>query len=252
MPLTTRPDCRSSRVRRSLTWPQLEAWAVAMRDVPAAALAATLEEIGPVDRPVCGPKWRAQATPRRRLQHRARHHRLQRTTPTAASALEAHAMVVVDGELASTKLAETVWPDVPIQRCWWHLPRALRWALYAERPCATTTASAPPSAPTTPPAKLLDGARTQTITCLRADLQQRLARSADPTWAAASSSESRANSTPAPTSAAAADGPCTDYATITVQLARVTNQPAWTTLQANTHPRNAVHYSLQTAKFNAG
>jgi hypothetical protein len=39
------------------------------------------------------------------------------------------AMVVVDGELAMTRLAESVWPDVPIQRCWWHLPRALRWAL---------------------------------------------------------------------------------------------------------------------------
>ena len=41
--------------------------------------------------------------------------------------------VVVDGELAITALAETVWPDTPIQRCWWHLPRALRWALYADK-----------------------------------------------------------------------------------------------------------------------
>ncbi len=47
--------------------------------------------------------------------------------------LQPPAMVVVDGELAITRLAESVWPDVPIQRCWWHLPRALRWALYADK-----------------------------------------------------------------------------------------------------------------------
>jgi hypothetical protein len=43
----------------SLTWSQLEAWAVAMREeLPAAALAAALEELQ--DRliaRVCGPKW---------------------------------------------------------------------------------------------------------------------------------------------------------------------------------------------------
>jgi hypothetical protein len=43
----------------SLTWSQLEAWAVAMREeLPAAALAAALEELQDrlIDR-VCGPKW---------------------------------------------------------------------------------------------------------------------------------------------------------------------------------------------------
>jgi hypothetical protein len=39
------------------------------------------------------------------------------------------AVVLVDGEPAITALAEAGWPEVPIQRCWWHLPRALRWAL---------------------------------------------------------------------------------------------------------------------------
>jgi hypothetical protein len=48
-------------------------------------------------------------------------------------ALDPPALVVVDGEVAITALAESVWPDVPIQRCWWHLPRALRWALYADK-----------------------------------------------------------------------------------------------------------------------
>lgn len=42
-------------------------------------------------------------------------------------------VVVVDGELAVTKLATELWPDVPQQRCWWHLCRAFRWALYADK-----------------------------------------------------------------------------------------------------------------------
>jgi hypothetical protein len=41
-------------------------------------------------------------------------------------------VVVVDGEEAVTKLATTLWPRVPQQRCWWHLGRGLRWALYAD------------------------------------------------------------------------------------------------------------------------
>ena len=34
-------------------------------------------------------------------------------------------VVVVDGEQAVTKLATDVWPNVPQQRCWWHLCRAV-------------------------------------------------------------------------------------------------------------------------------
>ncbi len=40
-------------------------------------------------------------------------------------------VVVVDGEEAVTTLATRVWPAVPQQRCWWHLSRGFRWALYA-------------------------------------------------------------------------------------------------------------------------
>lgn len=47
--------------------------------------------------------------------------------------MPAPAMVVVDGEMAVTTMARTVWPSVPIQRCWWHLARGLRWAHYAEK-----------------------------------------------------------------------------------------------------------------------
>jgi hypothetical protein len=42
-------------------------------------------------------------------------------------------VVVVDGEHAVTKVATDLWPDVPQQRCWWHLCRAFRWALYADK-----------------------------------------------------------------------------------------------------------------------
>jgi hypothetical protein len=41
-------------------------------------------------------------------------------------------VVVVDGEEAVTKVAQRVWPEVPQQRCWWHLCRGFRWALYAD------------------------------------------------------------------------------------------------------------------------
>ena len=41
-------------------------------------------------------------------------------------------LVVLDGEVSITTLAERLWPDVPIQRCWWHLPHGLRKALYAD------------------------------------------------------------------------------------------------------------------------
>ncbi|MDQ1250002.1 MAG: hypothetical protein QG597_4379 [Actinomycetota bacterium] len=41
-------------------------------------------------------------------------------------------LVVVDGETAITVLAQRLWPDTPIQRCWWHLPHGLRKAFYAD------------------------------------------------------------------------------------------------------------------------
>lgn len=49
------------------------------------------------------------------------------------AAMEPPQVVIVDGELAVTKLATDIWPNVPQQRCWWHLCRAFRWALYADK-----------------------------------------------------------------------------------------------------------------------
>jgi len=48
------------------------------------------------------------------------------------SKLAAPRVVVVDGEEAVTVLAQRLWPEVPQQRCWWHLARGFRWALYAD------------------------------------------------------------------------------------------------------------------------
>jgi hypothetical protein len=39
---------------------------------------------------------------------------------------------------------------------------------------------------------------------------------------------------------------------ITVQLARMTNHPAWTTLRQTIRPPNAIAFNIKTAKFNAG
>ena len=41
-------------------------------------------------------------------------------------------LVVVDGEAAITTLVQRLWPDAPIQRCWWHLPHGLRKAFYVD------------------------------------------------------------------------------------------------------------------------
>ena len=60
MPLTTLAlTAELPELGELLTWSQLEAWAVAMREeLPAAALAEALEELQDrlIDR-VCGPKW---------------------------------------------------------------------------------------------------------------------------------------------------------------------------------------------------
>lgn len=54
------------------------------------------------------------------------------TMDAQLAGLRAPKVVVVDGEEAVTKVAQRVWPDVPQQRCWWHLSRGFRWALYAD------------------------------------------------------------------------------------------------------------------------
>jgi hypothetical protein len=198
-------------------------------------------------------------------------------------ALDPPAVVLVDGELAITRLAETVWPDVPIQRCWWHLPRALRWALYADKAphpwanaqraelvallhrvarerlthrqalaaydafTATITAEGHHAA-----AELLAGAREQVFTCLRPELRARLAHLGGPELGSGVLErvmrELNAR-TDIGGSRWSIDG-LRDL--ITVQLARMTNHPAWTTLRQSLRPPNTIAFNITTAKFNAG
>jgi hypothetical protein len=196
--------------------------------------------------------------------------------------LDPPAVVVVDGELAITRLAEEVWPDVPIQRCWWHLPRALRWALYADKAphpwanakrtellallhrvgrerltlaqaltaydafSATITAEGHRAA-----GALLSGARDQVFTCLRPEVRARLAHLGGPELGSGVLErvmrELNAR-TDIGGSRWSIDG-LRDL--ITVQLARMTDHPAWTTLRQSLRPPNAIAFNLTTAKFNA-
>jgi hypothetical protein len=196
--------------------------------------------------------------------------------------LDPPAVVVVDGELAITRLAEEVWPDVPIQRCWWHLPRALRWALYADKAphpwanaqraelvellhrvagqrqthaqaldvydafTATITAEGHHAA-----SALLTGARDQVFTCLRPDVRARLAHLGGPELGSGVL-ERLMRELNARTDIGGSRwsiGGLRDL--ITVQLARMTNHPAWTTLRQSLRPPNAIAFNLTTAKFNA-
>ena len=192
------------------------------------------------------------------------------------------AVVVVDGEIAITSLAESVWPDVPIQRCWWHLPRALRWALYADKaphPWANTKraelvallhrvaherltqgqALAAYDAFTATitdeghhaAGELLAGARDQVFTCLRPDVRARLAHLGGPELGSGVLErvmrELNAR-TDIGGSRWSVDG-LRDL--ITVQLARMTNHPAWTTLRQTVSPPNAIAFKIATANFNA-
>lgn len=197
--------------------------------------------------------------------------------------LDPPAVVVVDGELAITKLAENVWPDVPIQRCWWHLPRALRWALYADKaphPWAnakraeltallhrvarerlthtqaldaydaltdTVTAEGHHAA-----GELLAGARDQVFTCLRPDIRRRLAHLGGPELGSGVLERVMRELN------ARTDIGGSRWSTeglrdlITIKLARMTNHPAWTTLRQTVSPPNAITFKIATANFNAG
>jgi hypothetical protein len=197
-------------------------------------------------------------------------------------ALDPPAVVVVDGEMAITALAESVWPDVPIQRCWWHLPRALRWALYADKApppwanskrtelvallrrvarerlthgqalvaydafCATVTAEGHHAA-----GELLAGARDQVFTCLRPELRARLAHLGGPELGSGVLErvmrELNAR-TDIGGSRWSVEG-LRDL--ITVQLARMTNHPDWVRLRQSLRPPNATTFNVTTAKFNA-
>ena len=201
---------------------------------------------------------------------------------TQLRAVDPPAMVVVDGELAITRLAQDVWPDAPIQRCWWHLPRALRWALYADKaphPWANaqraglvdllhrvarerlTHAQALDlydafvdtitDADHHAAAELLAGARDQVFTCLRPELRQRLAPLGGPELGSGVIERVMRELN------ARTDIGGTRWSVeglrdlVTIQLARMTDHPAWTTLTQALRPTNTIDFKIHTLKFNA-
>lgn len=196
------------------------------------------------------------------------------------AALEPPKMVVVDGEVAITKLAETVWPDVPIQRCWWHLPRALRWALYADKAdhaWANTKRAElmellrrSAREQQTPQqalqhydrfratiaghhaaTELLDGAREQAFTCLRLELRQQLAHLGGPEMGSGVL-ERVMRELNARTDIGGSRWSLAGLRDlVTVQLARMTGHPGWATIQTASHPPNTIPFTIRTAKFNA-
>lgn len=198
--------------------------------------------------------------------------------PQLAS-LDAPAMVVVDGELAITRLAESVWPDVPIQRCWWHLPRALRWALYADKADHSWANSQRADLVTllrrsarnhhTPEQalrhydtfragigahhaaqELLEGARDQVFTCLRPDLRARLVDLGGPEMGSGVL-ERVMRELNARTDIGGSRwslGGLRDL--VSLQLARMTDHPGWTTLTRTTRPPNSINFTIAVAKFN--
>ncbi len=198
-------------------------------------------------------------------------------------ALDPPVMVVADGEEGPTVLAETIWPEVPIQRCWWHLCRGLRWALYADKAdhrwanakrdelrdllCHAAGNQLTPTQALQPydalrgelrdlghtrALSLLDVAREQVFVCLRADIQQRLAHLGGPEMGSGVLErvmrELNAR-TDIGGSRWSVDG-LRDL--LTVKLAAMTEHPAWARLRRTTHPANAIDFTVKTVKFNAG
>ena len=117
-------------------------------------------------------------------------------------------MVVLDGGPATTRWPSRLWPDVPVQRCWWRLPGRCAGRSTPTRPPALVNTQAgelagllraAPGAPTpptkhwplrplrrtvpqatTPPPSYLAGARDHVFTCLDPELRRDLARLGGP------------------------------------------------------------------------
>lgn len=196
--------------------------------------------------------------------------------------IPAPVMVVVDGEPAVTRLAEQAWPEAPIQRCWWHLARALRWALYADKAphpwskakraeltallravarerldhaaalarydrfTDTIRAEAHHAA-----TELLDGARDQVFTCLQPHIRTALAHLGGPELGSGVL-ERVMRELNARTDIGGSRWSVAGLRDlVTVALARMTQHPAWTTLQQTTHPPNTIDFKINHLKFNA-
>jgi hypothetical protein len=195
--------------------------------------------------------------------------------------LPAPALVVVDGEPAITRLAVQLWPDAPIQRCWWHLGRGFRWALYADRApakwandarnhliglCHRALAEEWTIAEAFvgfdelaaevaqhgfhATSELLAGARPQTFTCLDQDLRRRLAGLGGPELGSGVL-ERVMRDLNARTDIGGARWSIAGLRDlVTVTLARRFDHPAWQDLRRSF--RLDVETTIRVAKFNAG
>jgi len=198
--------------------------------------------------------------------------------------LPAPALVVVDGESAITVLAERLWPGVPIQRCWWHLPHGLRKAFYVDdahnrhvnpnwartkarqlaellreqirhehTPEAALTAwdafTATIPATLTAAHAYLDAARPHAFTCLDPGLRKTLAHLGGPELATGVI-ERLMRELNARTDIGGVRWTIPGLRDLlTVLTARTLRHPTWTEIRANTRPSNTIQFRLQ--KFNA-
>jgi hypothetical protein len=190
-------------------------------------------------------------------------------------------VVVLDGEHAVTKLATDLWPRVPQQRCWWHLCRAFRWALYADKApspwakdrraelLALLQAAIANQRSTQDALRLYDDfvdaidgaghhaatslltvARPQVFTCLDPKLRAHLAYLGGPEIRSGVIERTMRDIN------ARVDIGGSRWTipgirdTITVLTARRFHHPAWTALTNNLRPTNTIPFDL--AKFNAG
>jgi len=198
--------------------------------------------------------------------------------------LAAPALVVLDGETAITTLAQRLWPGVPIQRCWWHLPHGLRKAFYADDAANrhvnprwartksqdlgellreqirhertrsealtawdTFTAGIPASLLSAH--AYLDAARPHAFTCLDPDLRRRLAHLGGPELGTGVLERLMRELN------ARTDIGGSRWSTaglrdlLTVTTARLLGHPAWHALKRTTHPASTIQFRLH--KFNA-
>lgn len=193
-------------------------------------------------------------------------------------------LVVLDGEVPVTHLVERLWPDVPIQRCWWHLPHGLRKAFYVdeahdrhvnprvarerasafgellreqirhERTVEEALVAYDAFVATIPTTLLsahsyLTGARPHTFTCLDPKLRHQLAHLGGPELGTGVL-ERLMRELNARTDIGGSRWSINGLRDLlTVQTARLLGHPAWTELHRSTHQPNTIGFRLQ--KFNA-
>lgn len=186
-------------------------------------------------------------------------------------------LVVVDGEHGITALVQRLWPEAAVQRCWWHLPRGLRQALYFDHRSGASLRETNAEfadllratievgltveealdaydtfatrITTEHAARFLREARPHVFTCLDPGLRRDLARLGGPELGTGVI-ERAMRDINARTEIGGARWSIPGLADLlNVLLAKRTNHPAWRTIWREHHQPNAIPFRL--AKFNA-